>query len=492
MAYLKEIEQEEFSVAIPADLNETLARHLIRDDRQEDVAFALYKPSAGSTRFTSLIHQVLLPLEGERQVHGNVTINPAFFRRACKEASMQGSGLVLLHSHPSCGWQAMSDDDVTTEMSYSSSSLTVTELPLVGLTLGNDGTWSARIWEYNRETYKPKFASTVRVVGKRLEVSYYDDIRLRPNFRPAFKRTLTVWGEQNHAHLARLRVGVVGVGSVGSLVVDALARMGVERITMLDFDEIREHNLDRLTGASFADLGKLKVDVAAERVRVIATGEVKEVNPVPFGVTERQGYARALDCDIIFSCVDRPWPRYVLNNLAYGHLIPVVDGGIGVRFKKESTIFEGADWQLQSVGPQRPCLHCLKAYDAADVQLERDGMLDDPSYISGLPENHRFKRNENIFPFSMNLASLEIMQFIAQVTGIGGTDYFGTQRFSYTHGFIRKDEAASCEPGCYFQSGIALGDTQFGPPHGRDHSAEAARLRQREGIPEWSEENATT
>jgi molybdopterin-synthase adenylyltransferase len=82
-----------------------------------------------------------------------------------------------------------------------------------------------------------------------------------PKFKEAFKRTVTVWGKENHSHLARLRVAVVGLGSVGSIVAETLARMGVEKIVLIDFDEVQEHNLDRLLGATFDDIGSLKTKV---------------------------------------------------------------------------------------------------------------------------------------------------------------------------------------------------------------------------------------
>jgi len=479
MKFLEKTNKEEFSAAIPAALNFEVCKHLIRDDKQEDVAFALFKPSVGAFRFTALIYKLIFPEDGDREVHGNVTISPNFFKRICKIAAVEKSGIALLHSHPSQGWQGMSIDDIKTEDSYSESSYSINDFPLIGLTLGTDASWSARVWEYNNGWFEKKSASTVRVVGKRLNVTYNDTLRPKPLFKNIYKRTVNVWGEQNHAHLARLKVGIIGLGSVGSMVAETLARIGIERFTLIDFDEVQEHNLDRLLGATTMDIGQPKVFVAQRQIYKAATGSNITVRPVQNGVTEEEGYRNALDSDVLFSCVDRPWPRYVLNHIAYNHLIPVIDGGIQVRLNPTSGEFEGADWQLQTVGPERPCLRCLGAYHPADVSTEQAGQLDDPSYLAGLPPEHAFKRNENIFPFSSNLSSLEMMQFIEMVTGMGGSDYYGTQRYSYNEGYIRLSPERTCTTDCLFKAGIGQGDSVYDPPIGFDHSAAKARERQK-------------
>lgn len=479
MKFLEKIDMNEFSVAIPAVLNNPLIKHLIRSDGQEDVAFALYNPSIGKNRYTSLIHEIILPGKDERILNGDsVEITSAYFKRVCKIAVEKKSGVILLHSHPLAGWQGMSKNDIKTEESYAPSCLTLTDLPFVGLTLSSDKVWSGRVWEFNDEKHVRKSAATVRIVGKKLNVSYDDVLRPKPEFKNSFRRTVTVWGQENHNHLARLRVGIIGLGSVGSIVCESLARMGVERFVIMDFDEVQEHNLDRLLGATFKDIGQPKVNITHRLLEKASTAASIQINDVQWGITEEEGYKNALDCDVLFSCVDRPWPRYVLNHLAYNHLIPVIDGGIQVRFDVNSREFEGADWQLQTVGPERVCLRCLNAYNPADVSTEQEGLLEDPSYLAGLPPDHAFKRNENIFPFSTSLASLETMQFIEMMTGIGGTHYFGPQRYVYNAGYIRLFEARKCEQECLFTKGIAMGDTLFPPPYGNDHSANAARKRQ--------------
>jgi predicted dinucleotide-utilizing enzyme len=54
--------------------------------------------------------------------------------------------------------------------------------------------------------------------------------------------------------LARLTVGIVGLGSVGSIVAETIARMGLERFVLIDYDEVQPHNLDRLLGAAEIDI----------------------------------------------------------------------------------------------------------------------------------------------------------------------------------------------------------------------------------------------
>ncbi len=483
MKSLKETNYEEFSVAISNILNDELFKHLIREDGQEDVAFALYKPSVGTNRFTALIHKIILPNEGDRNIHGNATINPDYIKKVCRIAATEKSGIVLLHSHPSMGWQGMSIDDICTEQKINGVAPELTDLPFVGLTMGLDGTWSARIWEYNNGWFERKMAAKIRVVGKRLHVHYNDTLVPKPSFKEIYKRTVTVWGEKNHASIARLKVGIVGLGSVGSMVAEALARMGIERVVLIDFDEVQEHNLDRLLGATIRDIGHSKAMIAQRQILKSSTATNPQIKVVLSGITEELGYKSALDCDVLFSCVDRPWPRHVMNHIAYNHLIPVIDGGIKVKFETETKEFLGADWQAVTVGPERVCLKCVGQYESADVSTEREGLLDDPTYLDGLPVDHTFKRNENIFPFSMNLASLEVLQFVEMVTGIGEVNgYYGTQRYSYNQGYIRLNDKRKCEDGCLFVEGIALGDSMFPPPTGFDHSADNARKRQDETI----------
>lgn len=467
----------ELSATMSERLHISLSEFLIRDDRQEDLVFALWTPSYGKRRLTALLHTPVFPEDGDRQVHGNVSFNPAYFERVCELALREKCGIAFLHSHPAPGWQRMSQDDIVAEQKMAGAAAALTNLPLLGMTTGSDSTWSARMWEHTGgRSYQGKWCCSVRIAGKALKADFCDLLVPKPEYREHFKRTVTVWGVRNHANLARLRVGIVGLGSVGSIVAETLARMGLGRFVLIDFDEVQQHNLDRLLGATEKDIGKLKIEIAERQIRQSATASRLEIVTVPCSLAEEEGYRAALDCDVIFSCVDRPRARHILNHFAYSHLIPVIDGGIEVRFNKRGE-FTGVDWQIQTVAPGRACLECLGTYTPSDVNLEEAGQLDDPSYMKGLPDNHRLKNNENVFPFSANLASLEVLQFIALATGAGGINDFGVQRYRYRPGNIEFDLERTCRKDCDRLELEAQGDRHFSLM-GRDLGAEIARERQ--------------
>lgn len=467
-----------YAAALTGEMHAAFVAHLLQHQRDEDVCFALYRPSRGQTRFTGLIVEPILPREGERRVHGNASVSAAYFERALGLALTAGAGLAFLHSHTrrSRGWQEMSCDDLDTEAMYAPRALAMSELPLLGLTLAGDEFWSGRVWERSgRGEYERRDCESVRVVGERLAISFQPRLRPAPGFREELSRTVSAWGEAAQADLARLHVGIVGLGNVGALVAEALVRSGVVWLTLIDFDTVKLVNLDRLLNATLrdAELARSKVEVARAALLEHATAAEPRVDAYEWSIVEEEGFRAALDCDVLFSCVDRPWARAVLNLAAYAHLIPVVDGGIRVR--TNSGRMRSADWKAHIAAPGRRCLECLEQFNPAFVTLERQGDLDDPSYLDALPAEHPLRSNENVFAFGMAAASLELMQLLQMIVAPGGAADVGSQHYNLKTGLIDL-ETRGCEPGCpYSEPLLAIGEDAPFSPLGRHPAAETDR-----------------
>ena len=450
------------SVATTTDVAARLTTHLHRSDGQEDVCFLLWRPSAGNARTTAVVYDLVLPAEGDREVHGNASFSDTFFLRAAGLAAEAGAGLGLIHSHPRAkGWQRLSEDDDAAEAGHAGQSFAMTGLPLLGLTFaGRDETFSARMWERaGTRSYRPQWCDNVRILGDRISVSWNPITCPAPDTEPTQVRTVSAWGARAQANLARLHVGIVGAGSVGNLVGEALARMGIRRYSILDFDAVELLNLDRLLHATRLDaqLGRPKAEVLARGMRRSATGRDVRVDVYEASVVEPDGLSRALDCDVIFCCVDRPWPRAVLNLLAYAHLVPVIDGGIRIQTTRSKTM-RGAEWRSHLAAPGRACLECLGQYDPADVALERTGLLDDPAYIAGLDDQHTFRRNENVFPFSMAAAANEVLELVRAVVAPGGVSDVGAQLQHFPTGHV-DHRTEGCYPDCPYSGHLlASGD----------------------------------
>ena len=448
-----------YSVAMTEGVAAAARTHLLRADGQEDICFALWRPSQGRSRMTALVHRLVIPKDGERRVHGNASFEPAFFERALTEAAAEGAGLALMHSHPlGTGWQGMSLDDVRAEQGNAGAVLGATKRPLVGLTLASDGAWSARFWKRTApRTYARHNCATVRVVGDRLAVTYMDELAPPPLANAEQIRTVSAWGEEAQRDLTRLRIGQIGAGSVGGLIGDSLARTGFEDVMLMDFDFIESHNLDRLSYATRRDVGHLKIDVQATHLEQRATAEPFRVEKVLAAVYEDEGFRAALDCDVLFACVDRPWGRYILNLIAYAHLIPVIDGGIAVRCNRHGRL-AAADWKAHTASIGRPCLQCLGQYDPGLVQTEREGRLDDPTYIAGLPKDHPLKTRENVFAFSMSCASMQMLQVLALALAPLGQPNPGAQSYHFVGNITEDPHYGTCDPECQFPAIVALGD----------------------------------
>jgi len=444
----------EFSVAMTTPIDADLRRHLDKGARQEDLTFAVWRPSSGRRRTTAVLCRLLLPHENERVLRGNVAFTADYVQRALGELQ-PGEGLALIHSHLGPGWQDMSGDDVVAERDrLAGAAFGRTGLPVVGLTSGTDGSWSARRWiRVAPRQYERDDAATVRVVGSRLRLTFHPKLHPAPLSGANQVATVSVWGDVNQADLVRARVAIVGLGSVGSLVAEGLARMGASDLVFIDHDRIEERNLDRTAGARAHDavIKRLKVKVADRNFRTVATASSLTVLQVPYSLLTETGLKAALDADVIFSCVDRPWPRHVLNAMAYNDLIPVIDGGIYALVDGDA--FVHANWRIHTVGPGRGCLTCINALNRDDVSLDISGKLDDPDYIKNLPKEKReLLSRRNVFPFSMAVAAHEILHFVGCICGLERVAGVGPQTYHCYPGEMHVNANRLCDPDCAYDA----------------------------------------
>jgi len=217
-----------------------------------------------------------------------------------------------------------------------------------------------------------------------------------------------------------MRVLVVGVGSVGLDVALRLATTGITAIGVMDPDLVKEVNLDRMIGATRSDARRhrRKVDVAQRLMLTAGTANRPQYRRFPFSICTPEGLRCALNYDIIISCVDRPWPRALLNAVAYADLIQVIDGGLALEAFPNGEL-RSASWRAHTLVPGRPCMICTRQINHADIQLDRQGLLDDPTYIeqsgretdSGAP---------NVAIYSASVSAAVLAQFASLTAHPGG------------------------------------------------------------------------
>lgn len=462
------------SVAMTSALDSQARGKLLRPDGHEDVCLATYAPSSGDQRATAVLTDLVLPLTGERTVHENASFSGRYVVRAASQAATQGLGVALMHSHPqSVGWQGLSSADRETEQGYARVAETITGYPLVGMTLAGDNTWSARSWDCNRGH---RDAESVRIVGTRLRVNWNGMLRPAPPSTSSQLRTLSAWGQAVQADLARLRVLVVGVGTVGLDLAIRLVQAGVQHLSVMDYDTVEVVNLDRLLTATRIDaaLCRSKIHVALRAMRTAATAVTPILTGYDLSICEPLGLRTALNYDVIFSCVDRPWARAVLNQLAYSDLIPVIDGGLAIEPFPDGGM-RNATWRAHVITPGRPCLQCNGQIDGAQVARDRADLIDNETYITnaGLKAPSR----ENVSLLAPSVTASMLAQFVSLVVAPGGIGAPGPLRFSLSTHTLEHMPVETLA-GCAYEQATGKGDRRSILT--KQHPAADAARRRRE------------
>lgn len=151
------------------------------------------------------------------------------------------------------------------------------------------------------------------------------------DFEQRFSGIQRLYSVSGLDRLRRAHVCVVGIGGVGSWAVEALARTGVGKLTLVDLDEVCVSNVNRQLHALDGDIGRPKVDAMAQRVRAINPECIVETVPDFFTETTA-GNILAERFDCVLDAIDNVTNKCLLIARCRDLNLPIVTtGGAGGR-----------------------------------------------------------------------------------------------------------------------------------------------------------------
>ena len=165
--------------------------------------------------------------------------------------------------------------------------------------------------------------------------------------------TLPGFGEQGQTQLRSSSALVLGLGAVGSVAAVYLARSGIGRLGIVDFDEVDISNLHRQPFFDEQDVGHSKVEVLTSRLGdgesdIVLEPYTTKVDS-PFLIETVPRY------DVVLDAVDSFASKLEVNDAAWRARVPLVSGGV-----------DGYVGQALAIAPMRsPCLRCI-VHEAPD------------------------------------------------------------------------------------------------------------------------------
>lgn len=297
------------------------------------------------------------------QMHGR--IEPLFIDDCLSQAQEQGLCYIAIHNHLSVDWVAFSKVDLRShEYGYPTLLRLNKGLP-VGAAVFGANSIEVDIWMPEGTRHQ---LAEARVVGSRI-THLWASTAHAPVCKDvnSYDRQLPFLRNVGQGLLSRAKVVIVGVGGLGSQLLEPLVRLGVRRFVIIDPDRIESTNYSRLHGARPSDLlgdGMLKVAIAARLIKEIAPDA--EVLALPADVAKGDVHQQLITADFLLLAADTPEARLTCNAVAQQYYVPMIQVGTKVQVKPDGSL-QGVFGAVRHVRPGDGCLWCNGLVDRAGL-----------------------------------------------------------------------------------------------------------------------------
>lgn len=245
-----------------------------------------------------------------------------------------------------------------------------------------------------------------------------------------------------------VQVGIVGLGGLGSQVVQGLAFLGIERFVLIDDDRVSITNLNRLIGASIQDaqLSELKTVVANRAIHIINPDA--SVCAISKNLRSKESLEALISTDVIFGCVDHDGPRLILMELAASYSKTYIDLATEIIRDDDNKRIKDFGGRVVVSIPGDFCLDC-----SSQIDIERAKHELASESAQEVRKAHGYGLGEEgVAPAVVSLngviANLAITEFLFMITGIREPfkhiTYYGIRSKVNTREDVRRNDCYTC------------------------------------------------
>ena len=281
-----------------------------------------------------------------------------------------------------------------------------------------------------------------------------------------FDRQMALFGQEGQTKIGASSVAVVGLGGLGTHVVQQLALLGVGSLALIDSEDLDPTNRNRYVTARHDDPcpSTPKVDIAERTVSLIDPGI--RVDKVQDSLVNEEAFARVIGADYVFGCLDSEGARLVLNELCAAYCRPYLDLASEV-IPGDPPAYGGRVCSIMWNGDG--CLVCYNLLDMAEAQADLAGpdARQDRDAMYGVDRGVLGRSGPSVVSINGVVASVAVTEFMVAVTGIRAP----TRVLTYYGHMGRLTKPAEPQSDCYYCGSI----------HGRGAAADVHRYI-REGV----------
>jgi hypothetical protein len=376
-----------WSLQVPAELMDRLTGHLFPGDDDEHGAML----AAGMVRTPRgvrlLARHLVLARDGIDYVPGRRgyrMLTASFVTDNILRCAAEGLVYLAVHCHGGTTSVGFSGDDMASHERGYPALLDLADGPPVGGLVFAEDAVAGDVWLPGGERVTLEVA---RVVGRPQRLLYPQPL-VPADADPAYDRQARLFGDRGQALLRNQKVGVIGAGGAGSLIVEYLARLGVGHLVIADPERVELSNLPRLVGATRRDaLAWLTVPGRPNRLRRLGEQLARHKTSIAARVARQANHKiviekivgdiaddavaqRFVDCDYLFLAADSMRARLVFNAMVHQYLIPGAQVGAKVTVDKTTGEILDVFSVYRPVLPDSGCLWCNGLISPSRLQEE--------------------------------------------------------------------------------------------------------------------------